>query len=1053
MQKSVAILMTFLLMLAGCLDTVEDVVSEIVPGCDDETALNYDETADNSQACVTEQILIDAVDGFILLVEDGPSLGDTAGMVQSYSGDMEGTQADIEMTMVVTGESTYMAQNLDAGMMQYSSEMWTVGNTDGTTTHYGDVLGEKFHMVSEMSIDETLYAMMSGDEDEIDEEMGDEEDSEMDEVSPEMFDWTSGNFAFEEVISEDGNLYLQFSADLKVTAMPEMMFANTVMLNSDLTFRSWSVDVEDNITSITILTMAEIDDIMAMNADEFVDQMPLPFTLEESWGEDLSEFWDDETDTSGSSATGRNATEGYYFSMYVCNEFVNGDIMTNTSDVDEFNSLWNGLDLDDSMCGSDIIENHTFTNTTVTFPEHFVFYDSEEDMLVGAVHDGMFVTAYFNNWSEMTGDSTGEYCDGDYDSTNDSCYWEVAEIVNADDTAVEMYDYEDGDYFTMYYQFNESSNSGLMMWPEDYFMCADESDYIFADWVDDGEEDCMDGSDESGDVAPEPEGYYFEMYDCQEFVDGEMMTNTSDVMEFWNMWQDTFDWDYCGSEGPEEYNFTNTSVTIPENFVIYESEDNMTMSIMHDGMYVTLTWHNWSEETGDIYGEYCDGDYDSDNDSCMFYLAEILYGDENAVMMYDLEDGEEFLMLYQYNSTTSSGLIMFPELYYMCADESDYIEADDVNDGFENCYDGSDEYDYSEPEVIIDLYELYDNQTWDVEGIEFWLYDHEEIVDYMSIYFDGVHITNMSPYDMYWDDMEQAYQYEWSSDDLSEYWGLEAGDCYDIEIDAYDYDGNHVAYSMTYYCPSSDIYVETDLSTTGYYDTDWYFYVDGLELTVYGDISEIGMMVMHIDYDNDTLIDLDASDLVYNYDYDGYVMSWNLEELYEAFDLVDEECYDFYVDVYDQNGDYLTGSYEWVCMPGDDEGGEEGDVTYFFVGSGTDGAPFEGVISDWEVHLMSCEYNEDGEEDCTYLDGESLSVAHQAGSDGENGFFFLDMDDSGTLSAGDAVGISSDHEYDEVKLYDSSLEMYAEENPAMPGFTAIFGVVCLLGAALLRKNE
>ncbi|MEL0100673.1 MAG: hypothetical protein VW862_03100, partial [Euryarchaeota archaeon] len=416
MQKSVAILMTFLLMLAGCLDTVEDVVSEIVPGCDDDTALNYDETADNSQACVTEQILIDAVDGFILLVEDGPSLGDTAGMIQSYSGDMEGTQADIEMTMIVTGESTYMAQNLDAGMMQYSSEMWTVGNADGTTTHYGDVLGEKFHMVSEMSIDETLYAIMSGDEDEIDEEMGDEEDSEMDEVSPEMFDWTSGNFAFEEGISEDGNLYLQFSADLKVTAMPEMMFANTVMLNSDLTFRSWSVDVEDNITSITILSMAEIDDIMSMNADEFVDQMPLPFTLEEAWGEDLSEFWGDETDTSGSSATGRNATEGYYFSMYVCNDFVNGDIMTNTSDADEFYSLWTGSGLDDGMCGSDLIENHTFTNTTVTFPEHFVFYDAEEEMIMGAVHDGMTVTAYMNGWSEMTGDLTGEYCEGDYDS-------------------------------------------------------------------------------------------------------------------------------------------------------------------------------------------------------------------------------------------------------------------------------------------------------------------------------------------------------------------------------------------------------------------------------------------------------------------------------------------------------------------------------------------------------------------------------------------------------------------------------------------------------------
>jgi len=196
-------LMTSLLLLAGCLGTVEDVVSEIVPGCDDESALNYDESADNSQACITEQILIEAVEDFILLVENGPSIGDSAGMIQAYSGDIEDTQADLEMTMIVTGDSIYMAQNMDSGMMQYSSEMWTFGNADGTTTHYGDVLGEKFHMVSEMSIDETLYEMLTDDETETDEE----EDSEMDDVSPQMFDWTSGNFALDEVISEDDDLF------------------------------------------------------------------------------------------------------------------------------------------------------------------------------------------------------------------------------------------------------------------------------------------------------------------------------------------------------------------------------------------------------------------------------------------------------------------------------------------------------------------------------------------------------------------------------------------------------------------------------------------------------------------------------------------------------------------------------------------------------------------------------------------------------------------------------------------------------------------------------
>ncbi len=599
MQKSIALLMTSLLLLAGCLGTVEDVVSEIVPGCDDETALNYDASADNDEACMTEQVLTEAIDGFLSLMDEGPSIGETAGMSQYYEGEMEDTPFEATMTIIVTADSIYQSQVMDAGMINYDIAIWAVEGEDGGTTHYGDVMGEQFFMHSEMSMAETLSEMMSDDTEGMDGEESEEEGDELD-VDPSMFDWTSGNFAYDAIVEDSGMVYYQFSADLSLVGMPTEVYTNTVTLNSDFSFRSWSVTLDGNMSKITILTDSEISDIMGQDMSSFSDQMPLPFTLEEAWGEDFSNYWDEDSTTSGSSASGRNATEGYYFSMYVCNEFVNGDIMTNTSDVDEFNSLWNGLDLDDSMCGSDIIENHTFTNTTVTFPEHFVFYDSEEDMLVGAVHDGMFVTAYFNNWSEMTGDSTGEYCDGDYDSTNDSCYWEVAEIVNADGTAVEMYDYEDSDYFTMYYQFNESSNSGLMMWPEDYFMCADESDYIFADWVNDGEEDCMDGSDESGDVGLEPEGYYFEMYDCHEFVDGEMMTNTSDVMEFWNMWQDTFNWDYCGSEGPEEYNFTNTSVTIPENFVIYDSEDNMTKSIMHDGMNVTITWHNWSEQTGDI---------------------------------------------------------------------------------------------------------------------------------------------------------------------------------------------------------------------------------------------------------------------------------------------------------------------------------------------------------------------------------------------------------------------------------------------------------------------
>ena len=413
MQKSIAVLMTSLLLLAGCLGTVEDVVSEIVPGCDDETALNYDASADNDEACMTEQVLTEAIDGFLSLMDEGPSIGETAGMSQYFEGEMEDTPFEATMTIIVTADSIYQSQVMDAGMINYDIAIWAVEGSDGGTTHYGDVMGEQFFMHSEMSMAETLSEMMSDDTEGMDGEESEEGD-ELD-VDPSMFDWTSGNFAYDAIVEDSGMVYYQFSADLSLVGMPTEVYTNTVTLNSDFSFRSWSVSIDDNMTKITVLTNSEISDIMGQDMSSFSDQMPLPFTLEEAWGEDFSNYWDEDSTTSGSSASGRNATEGYYFSMYVCNEFVNGDIMTNTSDVDEFNSLWNGLYLDDSMCGSDIIENHTFSNTTVTFPEHFVFYDSEEDMLVGAVHDGMFVTAYFNNWSEMTEDYTGEYCEGAYE--------------------------------------------------------------------------------------------------------------------------------------------------------------------------------------------------------------------------------------------------------------------------------------------------------------------------------------------------------------------------------------------------------------------------------------------------------------------------------------------------------------------------------------------------------------------------------------------------------------------------------------------------------------
>ena len=55
--------MALFMALAGCTESIEDEIKEIVeiPRCDDSTAMNYDENATNSDACLTELALEQAM--------------------------------------------------------------------------------------------------------------------------------------------------------------------------------------------------------------------------------------------------------------------------------------------------------------------------------------------------------------------------------------------------------------------------------------------------------------------------------------------------------------------------------------------------------------------------------------------------------------------------------------------------------------------------------------------------------------------------------------------------------------------------------------------------------------------------------------------------------------------------------------------------------------------------------------------------------------------------------------------------------------------------------
>ena len=78
MDKAIAICLTALLLLSGCLDASDDDDPISIVGCDDENSLTYSEnvTESNDELCASEELLESGIFAFIELMEDGPDLNE-----------------------------------------------------------------------------------------------------------------------------------------------------------------------------------------------------------------------------------------------------------------------------------------------------------------------------------------------------------------------------------------------------------------------------------------------------------------------------------------------------------------------------------------------------------------------------------------------------------------------------------------------------------------------------------------------------------------------------------------------------------------------------------------------------------------------------------------------------------------------------------------------------------------------------------------------------------------------------------------------------------------
>ena len=118
---------------------------------------------------------------------------------------------------------------------------------------------------------------------------------------------------------------------------------------------------------------------------------------------------------------------------------------------------------------------------------------------------------------------------------------------------------------------------------------------------------------------------------------------------------------------------------------------------------------------------------------------------------------------------------------------------------------------------------------------------------------------------------------------------------------------------------------------------------------------------------------------------------------------------------------------------------------------------FEGVMSDYKIELAICVEEFDGDTLVFSMVCEE-SVMSVAVSDAVAGstIEFVDVDESGTISIGDEIHVGDvSEDWNTVRLYSVSAEQYSDESPLhnVPGFTGLVGMLALLGAAFIRRND
>ena len=391
---------------------------------------------------------------------------------------------------------------------------------------------------------------------------------------------------------------------------------------------------------------------------------------------------------------------------------------------------------------------------------------------------------------------------------------------------------------------------------------------------------------------------------------------------------------------------------------------------------------------------------------------------------------------------------MFP-----CDGGNTWIPWDLVNDGYEDCEDGSDEYDDdgsdSDNEPQEDMW-MCDNGE---EIPEDWVNDgYEDCEDGSDEYDDDGHDDDDGPP---------------SPEDV-------------LYMTDSDGDGNMSQEEFVTYWNNEnpDAPIDSDQSFLTTEDVE-----DLIELCDYdapSDLIDINEMQCFIDNllgmmpDDENTPSLDDFFSHFDTDGDGHLTA---TEFIDANDVPDDEQDDVHAmfDMYDNDESGGLDYYEFEPLydmmvdsdhddsDDDSDGMERNDATGFVANNQTLNAP----ITDFEVHFLSdCEEEYDEDEDqmvqpdlstCT----NEFSIPLNGGDAEGVTITYTDHDGDGLVSPGDEVyvewGEYDGEEIDKMEIYDNWASQYSSESsatpPVLPGFGAVLGAIALIGASMASRRD